>query len=80
MEDLLVYWKLPKFPLNLKWIVTLEYFEGEFLALFENEEGDFYLYSWCDRNDEYNRWLVFRITLKNLQKYLEGKKHFEKSC
>nr|WP_306465742.1 DUF6575 domain-containing protein [Spirulina major] len=60
----------------MTWILTLEYFEGELLSLFENEEGDFYLYSWCDCKNSCNRWLVFRITPKSLQEYIERKKTF----
>ncbi|NJK74472.1 MAG: hypothetical protein HC942_10815 [Microcoleus sp. SU_5_6] len=69
----LIGWLLGKFPLNLKFIVHLEYFDGELLSLHENSEGDCYLYSWCDTDDIYHRWLVFRVTSRMLQQYIERK-------
>lgn len=71
MENLIAR-KLDRFPLTLKFIVHLEYFDGHLLSLFENEEGDIYLYSWCDVDDLHNRWLVLRVTPKTLKSYIEG--------
>ncbi|MGL5058555.1 MAG: DUF6575 domain-containing protein [Microcoleus sp.] len=70
MEPLIGF-KLNKFPLNLKRIADLEYFDGPLLSLFENEYGDSYLYSWCDADNLYNRWLVFRIVRSTLKLYIE---------
>ena len=72
MEKLIGY-KLNKFPLDLRSIVDLEYFDGPLLSLFENEYGDSYLYSWCDVDNLYNRWLVFRVARPTLKLYIEGK-------
>jgi hypothetical protein len=72
MEQLIGF-KLNKFPLNLTSIVDLEYFDGPLLSLFENEHGDNYLYSWCDADNLYNRWLVFRVARPTLKLYIEGK-------
>lgn len=69
----LIGWKLDKFPLSLRLIVHLEYFDGPLLSLFENEYGDSYLYSWCDIDELYNRWLVFRVVQETLKQYVEGK-------
>lgn len=69
----LIGWKLDKFPLKLKFIVDLEYFDGVLLSWFENEEHDNYLYSWCDSDQHCNRWLVFRVSDHSLVSYIEGK-------
>ena len=69
----LIGWQLDKLPLNLRLIIHLEYFEGPLLSLFENEYGDSYLYSWCDIDELYNRWLVFRVVPETLKQYVEGK-------
>ncbi|EDN65617.1 hypothetical protein BGP_0795 [Beggiatoa sp. PS] len=58
---------LEHFPLNLRDIVDLIYFDGPLLTLFENEYGDSYLYYWCDVDEQCNRWLVFRVTKKNTE-------------
>ena len=71
MEQLIGF-KLSKFPLSLRSIVNLEYFDGPLLSLFENEYGDSYLYSWCDVDNLYNRWLVFRVAQPTLKLYIEG--------
>lgn len=71
MEQLIGF-KLSKFPLTLRSIVNLEYFDGPLLSLFENEYGDSYLYSWCDVDNLYNRWLVFRVAQITLKLYIEG--------
>ena len=53
---------LQKFPLqNLSWERDLIYFEGPLLSEFTVKNGEKYLKYWCDCNDEYNRWMLFRI-------------------
>ncbi len=47
-------------------------YEGPLLSLFSNERGDLYLYDWSDKDTRYNRWLIFRITLDQLNHYLNG--------
>jgi hypothetical protein len=66
-------YSLENFPLNLRDIVDLIYFEGPLLTLFENEYGDSYLYYWCDIDEQCNRWLVFRVTKKTLRFYITQK-------
>jgi hypothetical protein len=61
-----------QFPLNLTYIVDLSYFDGSLLSVFKSEHGDFYIYNWCDVDDKFNRWLVFRVKRKSLIKYLQG--------
>lgn len=71
MENVLGY-QFNQFPLNLTYIVDLSYFDGSLLSVFKSEHGDFYIYNWCDVDDQFNRWLVFRVKRKSLIKYLEG--------
>ena len=65
-----------QFPLNLTYIVDLSYFDGSLLSVFKSEHGDFYIYNWCDVDDQFNHWLVFRVKRKSLIKYLERELSF----
>jgi hypothetical protein len=51
-------------------IADLIYFEGPFLSHYVSSKGDDYLFYWVDRDDNDNRWLVLRVSLANLQKYI----------
>ncbi|KHG40633.1 MAG: hypothetical protein HEQ20_13535 [Aphanizomenon flos-aquae KM1D3_PB] len=64
--------QLNEFLLNLTYIVYLSYFDGSLLSVFKSEHGDFYIYNWCDVDNQFNRWLVFRVKRQSLIKYLEG--------
>ena len=65
--------KLDKFPLkNLIKVADLIYFDGPLLSHFRSEYGDNYLYYWFDANENFNRWLVFRVADKSLNDYLSG--------
>ncbi len=72
MKKILGY-QIQKLPFNPTHIVDLNYFEGPLLSLFESEYGDYYLYYWCDVDDTYNCWLVFRVKKRSLIEYLERK-------
>lgn len=53
---------LQKLPLqNLSWKRDLIYFEGPLLSEYSEKNGEKYLKYWCDCDDEYNRWMLFRI-------------------
>jgi hypothetical protein len=66
-------YQLDTFPLQLRGIVDLIYFDGPLLTLFENEYGDYYLYYWCDTDSDCHRWLVFRVTRLLLRLYVTQK-------
>lgn len=51
-------------------IADLIYFEGPFLSHYVSSKGDDYLFYWVDRDDRDNRWLVLRVSLANLQRYI----------
>lgn len=51
-------------------IADLIYFEGPLLSHFASSKGDDYLFYWVDRDDSDNRWLVLRVSLAALQKYI----------
>ena len=51
-------------------IADLIYFEGPFLSHYVSSKGDDYLFYWVDRDDSDNRWIVLRVSLANLQKYI----------
>lgn len=53
---------LQQLPLKkLKWQRDLIYFEGPLLSEFTSSNGEKYLKYWCDCNEKYNRWMLFRI-------------------
>jgi hypothetical protein len=58
---------------GLKIVADLIYFDGPILSQFKNASGEHYLYCWSDVDEEYNRWLVFRVTTQTLNLYLAGK-------
>lgn len=65
--------KLDKFPLrNLAKKTDLIYFDGPLLSHFTSEYGDNYLYYWCDIDENFNRWLIFRVDQRSLSRYLLG--------
>ena len=55
---------------NFKKIADLVYFDGPFLSHYVSGKGDDYLFYWVDKDESDNRWLVLRINLTDLQKYI----------
>ena len=51
-------------------IADLVYFDGPFLSHYVSSKGDDYLFYWVDRDEQDNRWLVLRVSLASLQKYI----------
>ena len=47
---------------NLVKICDLLYYEGPWISLFKSND-DYYIVKWCDVNEKYNTWIVFKITL-----------------
>ncbi len=62
--------KLDKFPIKLNFLIDLFYFEGALLSLFKNDNDDNYLYYWFDVDENYNRWLIFRLSKSDLKSYI----------
>lgn len=55
---------------NFKKIADLVYFDGPFLSHYVSGKGDDYLFYWVDKDEDDNRWLVFRVSLADLQRYI----------
>lgn len=55
---------------NFKKIADLIFFEGPLLSHYVSSKGDDYLFYWVDKDENDNRWLVLRVTLSSLQKYM----------
>ena len=53
-------------------IADLIYFEGPLLSHYVSSKGDDYLFYWVDRDESDNRWMVLRVSLASLQKYMAG--------
>jgi hypothetical protein len=51
-------------------IADLVYFDGPFLSHYVSGKGDDYLFYWVDCDEQDNRWLVLRVSLSSLQKYI----------
>lgn len=50
----------------------LIHFEGPLLTLFEDSKSDdLYLYEWADKDDEYNRWLIYRALPELLSNFIQ---------
>jgi hypothetical protein len=58
---------------GFKRMADLIYFDGPLLSHYVSDKGDDYLFYWVDRDEKYNRWLVLRVSLANIQKYIGGK-------
>ena len=62
---------IDKLPFNhLRPIADLIYFEGPLLSYLRDNGAQHYLYYWCDVDDQYNRWLIFRVEEQLLRKFL----------
>jgi hypothetical protein len=48
----------------------LVYFDGPLLSLFENRQGEPYLFLWADVDEDANRWIAFRVGRERLSSYL----------
>ena len=67
--------KIEGFPIEFDFskfrcISDLIYFDGPFLSHYVSEKGDDYLFYWVDRDDNFNRWIVVRVSLPTLQQYI----------
>lgn len=55
---------------RFKKIADLIYLDGPLLSHYVSPNGDDYLFYWVDCDDRDNRWLVLRVSLSGLQKYV----------
>jgi hypothetical protein len=60
-------------------VVDIMNFEGPLLTLFQDKNNNsLYLFDWVDKNNEYNRWLVYLCDPFKLKEYINGKiSHFD---
>lgn len=66
---------LPRLSLpKLRKISDLLYYDGPLLSHFISDNNDNYLFYWVDVDDNYNRWLVLRVTFQDLEAYYLKKK------
>ena len=55
-------------------IGDLSHFEGPLLTLFEElNSGHLYLFDWVDRDEKYNRWLIYRVSPNHLLHFIHNK-------
>ena len=57
---------------RFKKIADLICFEGPLLSHYVSSKGDDYLFYWVDSDESDNRWMVLRVNLASLQKYMAG--------
>lgn len=55
---------------GFKKMADLITFDGPLLSHYVSPKGDDYLFYWVDRDNQDNRWLVLRVSLASLQKYI----------
>lgn len=66
---------LDSLPIStLIWKRDLIYFEGPLLSEFSSITGEVYLKYWCDCNDEFNRWMFFKIKEQDRLRLVLGEK------
>lgn len=51
----------------------LIYYDGPLLSHFMDEYGDSYLMYWLEADDKYNRWMLIRTTIAQIQDYIAKK-------
>lgn len=62
---------IDKLPFErVRLVADLIYHDGPLLSYFRDNQGHHYLYYWCDADDLYNRWFVFRISQEPLRHFL----------
>lgn len=59
---------------GLNKVADLIEYDGPFLSHFKDDKNNNYLFCWIDNNNEYNRWLVWKISNLQLYEYLSGLK------
>ena len=74
MENLESY-KIDKLDINLQQQGNLLYYEGPLLSHFVNSTNPnkHYFYKWSDFDEQYNCWLVFKVSIAHLNIFFEGK-------
>ncbi|HCE5104551.1 MULTISPECIES: DUF6575 domain-containing protein [Vibrio harveyi group] len=66
---------LDTLPLGeLEWKRDLIYFDGPLLSEFLTEHGETYLKYWCDCDENYNRWLYFKVKEQDRLRLVNGEK------
>jgi len=66
---------LPRLPLpTLRKVSDLLYFDGPLLSHFVSDKYDNYLYYWVEVDENFNRWLIFRVAFEDLEAYYQKKK------
>ena len=48
-------------------------YEGPFFSHLANENNEDFLMMWCDKDQKYNRWVLYRTTFELLHDYFNGK-------
>lgn len=74
MENLDEY-KINTLGLKLQYVADLIYYEKPLLSHFVNSTNrdEHYFYKWSDFNDQCNRWLIFKVSVENLNIFFEEK-------
>jgi hypothetical protein len=74
MENLTFNTEEPLNTSNFVRLGDLSYFEGPLLSLFEElNSGHLYLFDWVDRDNKFNRWLIYRVSSRLLLQFIDNK-------
>ena len=65
--------KLSSLPNDLHKIGDLFYLYYSLQSLYRTNKGELYICTWVERDDEYNRWLLFKVSSESVLQYLDNK-------
>ncbi|MCC5943434.1 MAG: hypothetical protein JJT94_00750 [Bernardetiaceae bacterium] len=67
--------RIDSLDIKLRYKGDLLYHEGPILSHFESltQPQVHYLYKWCDCDEQYNRWLIFKVEAQKLALFLHEK-------
>ncbi len=74
MENLAFNSNKQLYTSNFVRIGDLSYFEGPLISLFEElNSGHLYLFDWVDRDENTNRWLIYRASPNYLLQFIHSR-------
>ncbi len=67
--------KLGVNTLNIYYLGDLIYYEGPLLSIYKdrNNPKGYYLYKWCDNDNEYHRWAILKVSFYELMNFFNEK-------
>jgi hypothetical protein len=68
---------IKELPFSLERVGDLMFYEGPLMSILKDNLGNAYLQDWVDSDEKNNRWLIYQISLSQLNDYITNKtSHF----